>query len=58
MAKAVKSTPDYRNWVSKRIIYLPAVLGLALSVFAFLFWMLAIPAILFFVAAAYFGYAR
>lgn len=58
MAKAVKATPDYGNWVSQRIIYLPAILGLVFLAFAFLFWMLAIPAILFFFIAAYFAYAR
>jgi SAM-dependent methyltransferase len=58
MAKAVKATPDYGNWVSKRIIYLPAVLGIVFLISAFLFWMLAIPALLFFLVAAYFIYAR
>jgi SAM-dependent methyltransferase len=58
MAKTVKSTPDYGNWVSKRIIYSPAILGFAFLASAFLLWILAIPAILFFMAAAYFGYAR
>jgi SAM-dependent methyltransferase len=58
MANAVKATPDYGNWVSKRIIYLPALLGTVFLASAFLFWILAIPAILFFSVAAYFAYAR
>ncbi len=58
MAKTVKATPDYGNWVSRRIIYFPAVLGLVLLAAALLFWMLIIPSLLCFGVAAYFVYAR
>jgi SAM-dependent methyltransferase len=58
MANTVEAATDYGNWVSKRIIYLPVLLGAVFSAFAILFWMLAIPAILLFLIAGYFAYAR
>jgi SAM-dependent methyltransferase len=58
MAKKVALKADYGNWVSQRIIYLPAMLGLVLLATAFPFWFLAVPSLLCFVAAAYFAYAR
>jgi SAM-dependent methyltransferase len=58
MSRPAPATPDYGNWVSKRIIYFPTVLGSAFLVSTLLFWPLAIPAALFLVIAAYFTYAR
>ena len=58
MVKQIKDKPDYGNWVSKRIIYLPSLLETIFLSTALLFWMLTIPAILFFLVAAYFAYAR
>ncbi|MGD6805346.1 MAG: class I SAM-dependent methyltransferase [Candidatus Bathyarchaeia archaeon] len=53
-----KSTVDYGNWVSTRIIYFPTILGLLLLATAFLFWPLIIPSLFCFSLAAYFVYAR
>jgi SAM-dependent methyltransferase len=54
MAKQV----DYGNWVSNRIIYPFAILGVAFLAAAFLFWWLAIFAVLLLAIGAYFAYAR
>ena len=58
MTKKASSTPDFGNWVSNRLIYIFAVLGLALLAVAFLVWVAVIPAIVFFAMAVYFAYAR
>jgi ubiquinone/menaquinone biosynthesis C-methylase UbiE len=50
--------PDYGNWVSKRIVYLPSLVGFVVLGFAFLLWVLVIPAVLLFVVSGYFAYAR
>ena len=47
MTKKASSTPDFGNWVSNRLIYIFAVLGLALLAVAFLVWVAVIPAIVF-----------
>jgi len=49
---------EYGNWVSKRIIYTPGVAGLVCLGLGFLLPILLIPAVLFFLFAAYFAYAR
>ncbi|MGD0612116.1 MAG: class I SAM-dependent methyltransferase [Anaerolineales bacterium] len=53
-----KDQPDYGNWVSKKLIYVPGIVSLAFWGLAFLslWWML--PAALFLCVAVYFGYAR
>ena len=58
MAKQVNRAPDYGNWVSKRLIYTFGILGIVFLALTFLFWVLAIPALLCFAVAAYFAYAR
>jgi SAM-dependent methyltransferase len=50
--------PDYGNWVSKRFIYVPFVIGLVFFVSTFLFLFLVIPAVLFFWLTAFFAYAH
>jgi SAM-dependent methyltransferase len=50
--------PDYGNWVSKRFIYVPFVIGLVFFVSAFLLPFLVIPAMLFFLLTVFFVYAR
>jgi SAM-dependent methyltransferase len=50
--------PEYGNWVSKKLIYVPFLIGLVFLVCAFLFWVLAIPAVLFLLISLYFAYAR
>jgi ubiquinone/menaquinone biosynthesis C-methylase UbiE len=49
---------DYGNWVPKRFIYGTLVIGSVFLVLAFWFILLAIPAVLFFLVAAFFVYAR
>jgi len=50
--------PDYGNWVGKRLIYVPAFIGLVLVVLAIWSYFLAIPAVIMFGIAGYFAYAR
>lgn len=58
MNKTNLEEPDYGNWVSQKLIYAPAVVGLVFLGLTFLFPVLIIVAILFFLIAAYFAYAR
>jgi ubiquinone/menaquinone biosynthesis C-methylase UbiE len=50
--------PDYENWVTKRLISVPFAIGLLFLSSTFLFLFLVIPAVLFFLVAAFFAYAR
>jgi SAM-dependent methyltransferase len=50
--------PDYGNWVSKRFIYMPAIVGFMFCGLGLLFSVLLIPAVLFLFVSAYFAYAR
>jgi SAM-dependent methyltransferase len=52
------STPEYGNWVSKRLVYLPAIVGIGLVVLAVWSLAFAILGVVFLLVAAYFGYAR
>jgi SAM-dependent methyltransferase len=52
------ATPEYGNWVSKRLIYAPGLVALALSAFALALPALLIIAGLSFIVAVYFAYAR
>lgn len=54
----VTAKPEYGNWVPKKMIYLSASVGLVFLGLGFLFWVLSVPAVLFFLVAAYFVYAR
>jgi SAM-dependent methyltransferase len=58
MNSQVTTKPEYGNWVPKRIIYLSSFAGLIFGGLGFLFWVLVVPAALFFLVAAYFVYAR
>ncbi len=58
MAKQANKTPDYGNWVSKRLIYTFCVLGMLFAASAFLLWELIISALLSLAMALYFTYAR
>ncbi|MDG6222480.1 MAG: hypothetical protein QCH99_04380 [Candidatus Bathyarchaeota archaeon] len=49
---------DYGNWVPKRIIYGSVIIGVLFLIVAIWFQYLLITAILFFVIAAFFVYAR
>jgi SAM-dependent methyltransferase len=50
--------PDYGNWVSKRLIYTPAIVGIIFCGLGLLLSLLLIPAVLFLFVSAYFAYAR
>jgi ubiquinone/menaquinone biosynthesis C-methylase UbiE len=50
--------PEYGNWVSKRVVYSPAVAGFMFLGFTLLFRVFVIPAGLFFLVSLYFAYAR
>jgi len=52
------SKPDYGNWVPLRFIYGSFAVGLVFFVSALWFLFLVIPAVLFFLVAAFFVYAR
>lgn len=52
------SNPEYGNWVSKRFIYAPGLVGLTFSAFAVALPALLIIAGLCFIVAVYFAYAR
>jgi ubiquinone/menaquinone biosynthesis C-methylase UbiE len=54
----VAAKPEYGNWIPKRMIYLSCFVGFVFLGLGFLFWVLAIPAVLFFLVAVYFLYAR
>ena len=57
MAKKVNE-PNYGNWISKRLIYSSGTLGIVFSLLTVVFWVFAIPAVLFLAVAAYFLYGR
>jgi ubiquinone/menaquinone biosynthesis C-methylase UbiE len=54
----VAQKPDYGNWVSKRFVYVPFVIGLVFLVSASFVSFSVIPAVLFFLIATFFAYAR
>ena len=57
LAKKVNE-PNYGNWISKRLIYSSGTLGIVFSLLTVVFWVFAIPAVLFLAVAAYFWYGR
>ncbi len=58
MAKSPEVCPDYGNWVSARLVYIPAALVLLFAGLSLLLPWLIIFAVLFFLCFIYFGYAR
>jgi SAM-dependent methyltransferase len=58
MKELIEGKPEYGNWVSKKFIYLPGVIGLVFLGSALLGRLLVIPAGLFFLVSMYFAYAR
>jgi SAM-dependent methyltransferase len=57
MSGQMAAKPEYGNWIPKRMIYLSVFVGFVFLGLGFLFWVLAIPAVLFFLVAVYFLYA-
>jgi SAM-dependent methyltransferase len=58
MNEQMEGKPDYGNWVSKRLIYIPGVTGLVFLGLAFFFPILLVLALPFLFISAYFAYAR
>jgi SAM-dependent methyltransferase len=58
MSGQIAAKPEYGNWVSKRLIYLPGFVGLVFLGLGLMFWVLVIPAVLFLLVSAYFLYVR
>lgn len=54
----MRNKPDYGNWVSKRLIYAPGVVGFVVLGLALVFPLSIIVAALFLLISAYFAYAR
>ncbi len=50
--------PDYGNWVSKRLLFVPGILLIIFVGLSFVFPLLAIAAFLLFCCFGYFAYAR
>ena len=50
--------PNYGNWVSTKLLYMPGVLGILFAALSVLFPWLAILAVIFLLSFAYFAYAR
>jgi SAM-dependent methyltransferase len=49
---------DYGNWVSRKLVIVPAILGLGCAIAATWSWWLLLPTGVFLLASAYFTYAR
>ena len=58
MNKIIGEKPNYGNWVSKRMVYAPAGIGLLFLGFSFVNPLMIILSILFLAIAGYFAYAR
>ena len=58
MSQPIPSKPEYANWVSSRLVYVPAALAFLLGgLAAFTLWLL-LPALFCFACASYFAYAQ
>jgi SAM-dependent methyltransferase len=58
MNELIEGKPEYGNWVSKKFIYIPGVIGLVFLGLALLGRLLVIPAGFFFLVSIYSAYAR
>jgi SAM-dependent methyltransferase len=58
MSELTAGKADYGNWVPTKFIFVPGALGLFFGVLAFLLPLLAVVAVIFFLCALYFAYAR
>jgi SAM-dependent methyltransferase len=54
----MRERADYGNWVSKRLVFIPSLFGLAFLALSLLNWVLLIPAALLLLLSAYFLYVR
>jgi SAM-dependent methyltransferase len=58
VSQSAAKKPDYGNWVSARLIYLPGAAALVFAGLSLLLPWLAIVAVILFLCVAYFAYAR
>ncbi|MFZ5808004.1 MAG: hypothetical protein ACOY16_01870 [Chloroflexota bacterium] len=58
MNQLTAERPNYGNWVSTKLLYIPGVLGVLFAALSVLFPPLAILAVIFLLCFAYFAYAR
>jgi SAM-dependent methyltransferase len=58
MNQLTAERPNYGNWVSTKLLYIPGVLGVLFAALSVLFPWLAILAVIFLLCFAYFAYAR
>ncbi len=58
MNKKIGEKPNYGNWVSKRLVYMPTVIGLLLFGLSLVIPFLIIFSVFFLTIAIYFAYAR
>ena len=58
MRELKANEPDYGNWVSMRLIYVPGAVGILFLVLSLLVPILIVGAVLFIAVSAYFAYAR
>jgi hypothetical protein len=58
MDKSFVEKPDYDNWVPTKSIYIPTATGLCFLGLSFVFPALIVAAVVFFMLALYFAYAR
>jgi SAM-dependent methyltransferase len=58
MKQTSLENPNYGNWVSKKLIYVPGMVGLIFLALSLMFSPLIILAVLFLLVSAYFVYAR
>ena len=58
MSELAAAKPDYGNWVSAKLVYIPGVLCLIFVALSFVLPALIIVALLFFLGFVYFAYAR
>jgi len=58
MSQLTAERPNYGNWVSTKLLYIPGVLGVLFAALSVLFPWLAILAVVFLLCFAYFAYAR
>jgi len=58
MEKSLVGIPDYGNWIAKKLIYVPGLIGLAFLGLAFFVPVMGILSGVFLLMAAYFAYAR
>jgi hypothetical protein len=58
VSKLLIEKPEYGNWVSVRLLYIPGLISVLFGGLFFLFPVLIIAALIFFLCFVYFAYAR